>query len=135
MIGLDTNVLVRYFAQDDKEQSILATKLIDSLSKEAPGFISVVTVVELTWVMRSVYHAPKEKIIEVIGKLLRINVFVVENSEVLTKALKKYTESTADFADCMIARASLHYGCKKVVTFDKKAAATATMVLLGAEDF
>jgi len=135
MIGMDTNVLVRYFAQDDKEQSYLATKLIDSLSKEAPGFISVVTVVELTWVMRSVYHAPKEKIIEIIGKLLRINVFVLENSEVLAKALRQYTETTADFADCVIARSSLHYGCKKVVTLDKKAAATAGMVLLGEDAF
>ena len=52
MIGLDTNVLVRYIMQDDAKQSWLATELLDTLSPESPGFFAQVSVVELVWVCR-----------------------------------------------------------------------------------
>ena len=48
MIGLDTNVLVRYIMQDDPQQSLKATRVIESLTKERPGFIALVSVVELS---------------------------------------------------------------------------------------
>ncbi|MGA1464036.1 MAG: PIN domain-containing protein, partial [Steroidobacteraceae bacterium] len=51
MIGLDTNVLVRYIMQDDPKQSPKASTLIESLSADHPGFISLVSVVELYWVL------------------------------------------------------------------------------------
>ena len=53
MIGLDTNVLVRYIMQDDAKQSPKATKLIESLTVDAPGFLSLVSVVERGWVLSS----------------------------------------------------------------------------------
>jgi predicted nucleic-acid-binding protein len=44
VIGLDTNVLVRYLAQDDAIQSAQATEIIErQLTEEHPGFISLVT--------------------------------------------------------------------------------------------
>jgi predicted nucleic-acid-binding protein len=49
MIGLDTNVLVRYLVQDDPEQSAAAGSLFDTFTAEAPGFISAVSIVELVW--------------------------------------------------------------------------------------
>ena len=58
-IGLDTNVLVRYVAQDDSKQSPAATRLIESLTADAPGYVSVVSVVELVWVLTDCYALPK----------------------------------------------------------------------------
>jgi predicted nucleic-acid-binding protein len=41
MIGLDTNVLVRYIAQDDPVQSPKAMRLIESLAADDPGYVSL----------------------------------------------------------------------------------------------
>ncbi len=70
MIGLDTNVLVRYIAQDDAKQSPIATKLITSLTTENPGFISQVSLVELVWVMQSCYKASKPEVVAILETLL-----------------------------------------------------------------
>jgi len=55
MIGLDTNVLVRYIMQDDPKQSRKATSLIESLDDDHPGFITIVSILELYWVLTSCY--------------------------------------------------------------------------------
>ena len=53
MIGLDTNILVRYLAQDDAEQAKRANRIIDRLTPENPGFVPLVALVELVWVLES----------------------------------------------------------------------------------
>jgi predicted nucleic-acid-binding protein len=55
MIGLDTNVVVRYLVQDDPDQSAVASELIDNLTETDPGYVSLVTVVEIYWVLRRAY--------------------------------------------------------------------------------
>ncbi|MDH6301241.1 putative nucleic-acid-binding protein [Polynucleobacter sphagniphilus] len=79
MIGLDTNVLVRYIAQDDPKQSAVATNLINSLTKERPGFISVVSMVELVWVMQSCYKATKMEIVTILETILATRELIIEN--------------------------------------------------------
>jgi len=130
MIGIDTNILVRYFAQDDKNQSPKATDLIESLSKENKGFISAVSIVELVWVTQAAYDLSKDKTIEMLGLLFRVDIFLIENSDALNKALRLYEKSTADFSDCLIEVASIEAGCIKIFTFDKKAAKSLGMTLL-----
>jgi len=130
MIGIDTNILVRYFAQDDEEQASKATRLIESLSKEKKGFISLVSVIELVWVTQVAYGLSRGKIIEMLGLLFRVDLFLIENSDVLNKALRIYEKSNADFSDCLIAVASVEEGCIEVFTFDKKAAKSLGMTLL-----
>ena len=56
MVGLDTNVLVRYVMQDDPRQSARATRLIEALTAEAPGFVPLVSLVEL--VCEHAEHCP-----------------------------------------------------------------------------
>ena len=56
MIGLDTNVLVRYIMQDDPKQAALANKLIEGLTAATPGYVSLVAIVELVWVLESAFH-------------------------------------------------------------------------------
>ena len=71
MIGLDTNVLVRYVMQDDAKQSLLATRLVESLSGEAPGFVPLVSVVELAWVLSSAYELNRAQLVAAFEGLLR----------------------------------------------------------------
>ncbi len=70
MIGLDTNVVVRYLVQDDPEQSPIASSLIDGLTEVDPGYLSLVTVVEVYWVLRRAYKVPAARCVEVLNGLL-----------------------------------------------------------------
>jgi len=127
MIGLDTNVLVRYIAQDDQKQSAVASELIESLTASSAGFIALVSVVELVWVLQSSYQSSKSEIIVVLETLLRTRELTLENAETVWQALRRFSESNADFADCLIERSANAAGCDHTVTFDSKAAKTAGM--------
>lgn len=127
MIGLDTNVLVRYVAQDDPVQSAKATDLVESLSVASPGFIAMVSVVELVWVLQSCYASSKDEIVQVIDTLLRTKELTVEHTDIVWQALRRFTNANADFADCLIERCAHVAGCDYIVTFDRKAARTAGM--------
>ncbi len=127
MIGLDTNVLVRYIAQDDAKQSARATTLINSLSSENPGFITLVALVELVWVMKSCYNATKEEIVAILETLMRTQELVVENAETAIRALTVFSGSKADFSDCLIERSAQKAGCEYTVTFDGNAVKAAGM--------
>jgi len=130
MIGLDTNVLVRYIAQDDVKQSPQATALIDSLKTDNPGFITLVSLVELVWVMKSCYGATKPEIVAILETLLRTQELLLENAETVIKALNVFAGSKADFSDCLIERSANKAGCAYTVTFDGNAVKTAGMRLI-----
>lgn len=132
MIGLDTNVIVRFLAQDDDEQSPIATKFIERLSRERPGFVSAVVLAEVTWVLSRAYKYPREGIAEVVDGLLRSTELIVENSEAAYRALGLFQASTTgEFADAMIAATASLAGADEIVTFDKAAASAYGMRQLG----
>ena len=122
MIGLDTNVLVRYIAQDDPKQSPKATRLIESFTAEASGFVSVVSVVELVWVLTGCYASTKAELCEVLETLLRAKGIVVAHADTVWKALRLFRDGNADFADCLIERFANEAGCSHTTTFDRGAA-------------
>ena len=130
MIGLDTNVLVRYIAQDDPKQSPKATHLIESLTVDAPGYVSVVSVVELVWVLTGCYASTKGEICEVLETLLRTKEIIVAHTDTVWKALRLFKEGRADFADCMIERSANEAGCGYTATFDRDAAKHCGMLLI-----
>lgn len=123
MIGLDTNVLVRYLTLDDPGQTALATDIFDSLTTDSPGFVSLVVIVELVWVLESVYDFRKDRIIETLDAILRSQDLAVERADAVRQALRRFAASRADFADCLIERCCQDAECKYTVTFDRKAAA------------
>lgn len=125
MIGLDTNVLVRYIAQDDIKQSARATELMNSLSAENPGFVSQIALVELVWVLENCYKSTKAEVVAILETLLRTRELLVENAEVAIQALNVFAQSKADFSDCLMERASRHAGCEYSVSFDKSAVKSA----------
>jgi len=130
MIGLDTNILVRYVTQDHAAQSGAAAKVVDSLSSESPGFLSLVVIAELVWVLQFSYSFKKHHIEHVVERLLRSEELVVERAEVVSQALRKFRVSRANFADCLIERSGHAAECQYTVTFDQNAASAAGMKLL-----
>jgi predicted nucleic-acid-binding protein len=130
MIGLDTNVLVRYIMQDDLKQSPLATRLVESRSVESRGFVPLVSVVELFWVMSSAYELDRGQLIAALEGLLRTKELVVERAEIVWKALRIFQTANVDFADCLIERSAAAVGCERTMTFDRGAAKNAGMTLL-----
>ena len=131
MIGLDTNVLVRYVTQDDPVQSAKASELIESLTTASPGFVSLVSIVELVWVLQSCYQSAKSEVVTVLETLLRTRELTVEHAEVIWQALRKFVANKADFADCLIERCAHAAGCEYSATFDLNAVKAAGMKRLG----
>jgi predicted nucleic-acid-binding protein len=131
VIGLDTNVLVRYIAQDDPRQTAKAVHLIeDECSEAQPGFVTAVALAELVWVLEECYRSAKAEIVAVLQSILRTRQLVVEEAETVWKAVRLFEASRADFADCLIDRIGAVHECEYTATFDK-AAAGAGMRLIG----
>lgn len=120
MIGLDTNLLVRYFTQDNKTQADKAAEVIEKqCSKEKPGFIHDVVLCELAWVLESCYRCPKEAIVDTLEKILSTSQFQVAHRAHAWEALQIFRKSKADFSDCLIGVKNSFSGCRKTMTFDK----------------
>ena len=130
MIGLDTNVLVRYITQDDPVQSPKATRLIESLAADDPGYLSLVSVVELVWVLTGCYSSSKAEICVVLETLLRTKEIIVANADVVWKAVRLFKASNADFSDCLIERSASDAGCGYTATFDRGAVKNCGMRLI-----
>jgi predicted nucleic-acid-binding protein len=131
LIGLDSNVVVRYLAQDDGRQSALATRLLErELSPDAPGFISLVTLAEIVWVITSVYSADRALIERAVEGLLSAQQLRVQDAESVWLALQDWRDSDADFSDALIARVALAAGCTHTCTFDRAAAKNSGFELL-----
>ncbi len=130
MTGLDTNVLVRYLMQDDPRQSARATRLIESLEPDEPGFVPVVVLVELVWVLSGSYSLDRTQVATVLATLLRSKELVLDRADLVTQALKRYSTDGADFADALIERLSAAAGCATTVTFDAGAVKSAAMTLV-----
>jgi predicted nucleic-acid-binding protein len=122
VIGLDTNVLVRYLAQDDPVQSPQATALIEQrLSAQDPGFVSIVAMVETAWVLERAYHLPPGQLAAAIERMLQADALVIEHEQRVFTAMTALRQGQGSFADALIAALGSHAGCSHTVTFDRKA--------------
>ena len=123
MIGLDSNVLVRYLVQDDPKQSALATRFIErTLSSDDPGFVSTIVLCEIAWVLGECYGADRKGVREVVEGLLATKQLVIEQAEVVWKALRAWEGVLADFSDALIGQIVTAHGGDRTVTFDRAAA-------------
>jgi predicted nucleic-acid-binding protein len=130
MTGLDTNIVVRYLTHDDAAQTAAAVKVMDALSQDSPGFLSLIVIAELVWVLEGCYRFKKSEIERVLDSLLRSKELVIERAEIVWQALRKFSAGRADFADCLIERCGHAAECQYTLTFDQTTASAAGMKLL-----
>lgn len=122
MIGLDTNVLVRYLTQDDPIQSPQATELIEHrLTGRNPGFISVVAMAEMVWVLERAYGLNNDQIADAIERTLQASELMVENEQQVFAAMTTLREGRGSFADALIGALGTRAGCSHTATFDRGA--------------
>ena len=133
MIGLDTNVLVRFLTDDDPVQSPQAARVIGACTAADPAFIGREVMVETVWVLERAYKRGRGEIAEALFDLLAAEEVVVEAPDDVATALEIYRHGGgrgAGFADAMIAAAARNAGCATLYTFDKRAGGQAGVTIL-----
>ena len=134
MIGIDTNVLVRYLTQDDAKQAAIATRFIETdLSPGQQGFISAVVLLELCWVLQSLYRVSATELLDMTDDLLMSRNLQLEHRDVVQAALqtlRSHPGAAVGLSDALIAHIGRTQGCSQTVSFDKGAVRWAGMQLL-----
>lgn len=122
MTGVDTNILVRYFLKDDAVQSSKATDLIERrFTVEDQGFISVVVMMELVWVLSRIYKRTDEEVARIVRRLLQIETLVIQHEQEVFTAAVALGSGVGSFDDALIGALSGSAGCISTLTFDQKA--------------
>jgi predicted nucleic-acid-binding protein len=122
MIGIDTNILVRFFVRDNERQTAVATRYLAERSETDPAFVSAVVVCELVWVLEKSYGYSDAAIHNALASLFESSNIVVERTDLVDRAIAEAREAKADISDCIIAAIAADAGVEKTVTFDKPAA-------------
>lgn len=122
MIGLDSNVLVRYLTLDDPKQSERAVRLIErELSESEPGFISILVLMETIWVLRRLYKVTANEVLQTVSALIGTPQLRIEGRDTVLRAVRLAEASGCSLSDCLIVTIGELAGCTKVVSFDKGA--------------
>jgi predicted nucleic-acid-binding protein len=133
VIGLETNVLVRYLVRDEPRQAAAATRLIESsCTHESPGFVSRIVLVELVWVLAHGYRYRRDQIGGVLRTMLAADDLRVERSELAWQALNLFERGEADFADYLIGLCGREEKADTTFTFDRRAASSPLFSLVEA---
>lgn len=131
MVGIDTNVLVRFIVRDDRQQAEAARAAIGrAMAANEPLAVSLLTILETEWVLRSRYRFDKEVVVRTFKMLLEAGDVLIEGEETLEQALYLFEDSSADFADCLMVARYQRMGCATMLTFDENAAKLAGCELL-----
>jgi predicted nucleic-acid-binding protein len=121
MIGLDTNVLIRYLTLDDPVQSAKAAEVIDRLTPKNPGFVSIVATVETVWILDRAYSLTAQEISTAVERLLPVEVLSIENEQQVFTAMVALKQGRGSFSDALIGELGVRAGCARILTFDRNA--------------
>jgi predicted nucleic-acid-binding protein len=122
MIGIDTNVLMRYFLEDDPVWSPVADRLIEEdLTVEQPGYVNPLTLAELVWSLRRHERYDRAGMATLIEDMLAFDKFVIGEADAVARALAAFRAGGAGFADYLIAELNADAGASPTVTIDRKA--------------
>jgi len=122
VIGLDTNVVLRYLLQDDPKQTRRANEIIDGrLSEREPGFLSLACVLEIVWVLRSLLRQDAVEIAMHLEHLLAADSLVIQNEQQVFEAAFVLKRGTGEFEDALIGALNAWAGCERTLTFDRRA--------------
>lgn len=123
MKAVDTNVLVRFLVQDDQMQANISNQLLkDAELCKQPLFVSNVVVLELMWVLKSVYEVPRNEILASLHEMLSMAALQFQDQAIVRDFVLSAEKSSCDLADLFIAQIAAGNGCETTLTFDKKAA-------------
>lgn len=121
MIGVDTNILIRYLVQDDDAQAEAAAEFLERRCSPArPAFVNRIVVAETVWVLERAFRYPRHMIADNLAELLRTASIRVEDADDVAEALRLYRDG-AGFTDAMIGVSNARQGCSATATFDRKA--------------
>jgi predicted nucleic-acid-binding protein len=135
MLGLDTNVLVRFVVQDDKAQAAIASELIENhCSPSRPALVDLFVLCESVWVLSSAYGYSRSQIASVLRQILVTECFEVPHHDVAWAAMLDYVKGMGDYADCVLARMNEMDGASTTVTFDRRAGRNRRFTLLTAQN-
>jgi predicted nucleic-acid-binding protein len=122
VLGLDTNVLVRYLVRDDQLQFEKARRLIKRAADRSERvLVSLLVLLQTEWVLRSRYELSKPEIQSTFSTLLDVADLAFEDEPSVEQALYAWKDSVADFADCLIDARNRRLGCEATATFDARA--------------
>lgn len=120
MIGLDTNVLVRYLTWDDPDQAEKAAAVIgSSVDAGTPIYLSSIVLCEVVWVLEGAYSLSRDQILDALEAILRTAQFEFGDKGLLWAALADFRSGSADFADYVIGREGVAAGCDRTISFDR----------------
>ena len=126
LIGLDTNVLLRWLITSDEhdigssdDEIELASKLLGSLNSNF--FVNAVVVAETTWILEQKLKLKRADVCEVVDRLLYATNIRLGEEAAVREARDLYVRYGAGFADCLLARINIRAGCAHTLTFDRKA--------------
>ena len=122
-MGLDTNVLLRYLTQDDPKHTPRATEIIERrLTEQEPGFVSIVSILEIVWVLKSLFKRSRQQIANDIEMLLAADTLEVQNEQEVYYAVVSLRNGIGTFEDALIGALGAWMGCSATLTFDEGAA-------------
>jgi predicted nucleic-acid-binding protein len=123
MKGLDTNVLVRLLVRDDARQFAAARRAVERAADNGELFVvSLLTMLEAEWVLRSRYGFDKTVVITVFRALLESRDLMIEEEATLEQGLHHYEHHAVDFAECLMLARYQRMHCDTMLTFDRRAA-------------
>ena len=127
MIGVDTNILVRFVLYDDPVWSPAAARFInETLSSENVGFVNVVTLAEFAWTLKKETNFDRASLAHIIESFLQSDKIMIGNAEIVERALVRFRSGNAGFADYLIAELNIASGAEPTMTIDKRAARNET---------
>ena len=122
MKGIDTNILIRFLIGDDEQQATKVYKLFKTAESEKNEFfVPLLVVLELIWVLESVYQITRVEILDSISDLVLMPVLRFENKSGVQQFVFAAQENNYDLSDLLIAHSAKVNGCEVVLTLDKKA--------------
>lgn len=130
MIALDTNILLRFLIDDDREQAEAARALLEQLTPEQPGFICREVTLEAVWVLERSYGFSRDRIATALEELVSSDTLLFEAGDDIIRAAYGYRVGGAGFADRMIVAAARRSGAEALYTFDRRLAALRDVVTL-----
>lgn len=130
MIGIDTNILVRYLTQDDIDQAQVVDQIFNTYATSSNSiFVNNIVICELIWVLERGYKYTKEIVTKAIKQILSTEEFAFENQDLLWLALNQYSQNKLDFSDALIGELNKASGCSKTLTFDQNAVKSSNFTL------